>query len=299
VDFGRADGLANVVFKLPATDPRGRDALARGGGAGVVRVGAPAWSRRDWLGKLYPTGTRARDFLREYARRVGAVELNASFYAVPEPDLVAAWCRDTPESFRFSPKLHQGMTHERALLRAEAAAADFAARFAGLGPRLGLTLVQLPPYFAPDRLRALDGFLGALPMAAAVEFRHPGWFDFGALRGDAAAVLARRGAATVITDAAGRRDVCHATLTAPRVMVRFCGNAGHPVDLARIDAWADRFSAWRAGGLDELLFFVHQPDDVLAPELMAEVVARFNARAGLALPALRLGDPAPRQLRLL
>jgi uncharacterized protein YecE (DUF72 family) len=300
VDFGKLPSLDGVVFKLPAIDARSRDRLARGGGAGVVRVGAPVWARRDWTSKLYPRGTQPRDFLREYARRLGAIELNSSYYGVPEEAVVLAWCADTPETFRFCPKLHQGMTHERKLAGAEAAAEGvaFAARFATLGPRLGLTFAQLPPWFAPDRLAALDGFLAAVPMAMAIEFRHPAWFDFGALRRDAAEVLARRGAATVITDVAGRRDVCHATLTSSRVLVRFVGNAPHASDGPRVDAWADRAREWCAAGLDELYFFVHQPDAAPTPELIADVVARFNARAGTTLPSPLVSDPPPRQLRL-
>ena len=311
MDFGRLPSLDGVVFKLPPLEARSREVLARGGGAGVVRIGAPAWARKDWLGKLYPHGTAPRDFLRAYARRVGAIELNASGYALPESSVLAGWMAQTPPGFRFCPKLPRAVTHEGMQAAGEAGAAglagaaaaaqaagEAAARFALLGERLGRGLLQLPPWFAPDRLAALDALLAALPMAVAVELRHPGWFDFGALRPRAREVLERRGAATVITDVAGRRDVCHASLTTSRVLVRFVGNGGAAVDLTRLDGWAERIGEWRAGGLDELYFFVHQPDDLLAPELLAEVVTRFNARAGTTLPALVLGE-APRQLRLL
>ena len=47
MDFGRLPSLDGVVFKLPPLEARSREVLARGGGAGVVRIGAPAWARKD------------------------------------------------------------------------------------------------------------------------------------------------------------------------------------------------------------------------------------------------------------
>jgi hypothetical protein len=82
--------------------------------------------------------------------------------------------------------------------------------------------------------------------------------------------------------------VCHATLTAPEIFVRFVGNALHPSDEVRVETWLDRLADLRASGLRRAFFFVHQPDDVLAPELLDEVEKRARARG------IPVHVPAPR-----
>jgi uncharacterized protein YecE (DUF72 family) len=281
VDFGKLQEIEGVDFSLPREPPRTGALLARSGPAPDspwLVLGAPAWARRDWIGKLYPAGTSPRDLLRAYARVSGAIELNASYYSVPEEHVLDGWIDETPPDFSFCPKLQRGITHDAPLAQGVAAAADFARRLRRLGERLGPFLVQLPPWFTPSDLPALDAVLGALAAPAHVEFRHAELFRRGELHPGACAVLERHGAGAVITDVAGRRDVCHATLTAPELMLRFVGNGLHPTDLTRVDAWLDRLADWRARGLRRVFFFVHQPDDHLAPELMQAIGARAAKR---------------------
>jgi uncharacterized protein YecE (DUF72 family) len=140
--------------------------------------------------------------------------------------------------------------------------------------------VQLPPWFAPPDLPALDAVLGALAGPAHVEFRHAEFFRRGELFPPAVELLARHRSGAVITDVAGRRDVCHASLPMPELMLRFVGNGLHPSDFTRLDAWLDRLVDWRARGLRRAFFFVHQPDDHVAPELLHAIGERA-ARRGL------------------
>lgn len=322
MDFGRLPSLDGVSFALPPLPERSRRLLAWHAGTRDpqasrrdeapaptassadeplapaastgpwLRTGAPAWARKDWVGRLYPPGTPDKEFLRTYARRVDAIELNASYYRVPSEEVLDAWAAEVPERFRFCPKVHQSITHRRALEESADEAMAFARRFLRLGRRLGPGFVQLPPWLDAAGLGGLDALLAALPEAfrVAVEFRHPSWFaGTGELREDAIRVLEHRGAGAVITDVAGRRDVCHASITAPFVMVRYVGNSLHPTDLPRADAWLDRLVAWRALGLDEAYLFVHQPDDALAPELLAHVAASARRR-GLDMPDLQIGS---------
>jgi uncharacterized protein YecE (DUF72 family) len=297
VDFGRLPDLAGVSFALPPLDGRSRAVLAAGAagraaGQGAdpdeewLRTGAPAWARKDWLGRFYPRGASDKDFLHLYARKCGAIELNASYYRVPTEDVLDAWAADVPASFHFCPKLHQSITHRRALAESIPEAQGFAERFLRLGSRLGPAFLQLPPWAGDDLLPALDALLEALPpgFRVAVEMRHPSWFQRGALIPRAAAVLERRGAGAVITDVAGRRDVCHGSVTAPFVLVRFVGNGLHPTDVPRADAWLERLVEWRSIGLDRAYFFAHQPDDALAPETLAHFTGRARER-GLHMPA--------------
>jgi len=311
MDFGRRADTDGVSFVLPRTPARSDRVLALGrpGMEPWLRIGAPAWSRRDWVGKLYPPGATQRDFLRLYARAAGAIELNASFYGLPNEATVTSWVEETPRTFRFCPKVPREISHARGLAGpspalplaspaqgrsrdAGAELAAFVARFRLLGERLGPALLQLPPWFGPDRRGALAAFLAGWPddLPLAVELRHEGWFDRGTLLPAALDLLEAKSAAAVITCVTGRRDVCHASLTAPFTMVRFVGNALHPTDESRSGAWLDRLLEWRARGLESAYFFVHQPDDVLAPELMASFAARARER-GVEVPRIALGSP--------
>ncbi|MFO0590683.1 MAG: DUF72 domain-containing protein [Polyangiaceae bacterium] len=305
MDFGRLPSLAGVSFDLPPLPERSRRMLAFHSGARDpdsaalwLRTGAPAWARKDWLGKMYPLGTPDREFLRLYARRVDSIELNASYYRVPSEEVLDGWASEVPDRFRFCPKVHQSITHRRALEESARDGFDFAVRMLRLGRLLGPGFLQLPPWLDAGGLRGLDELLAALPEAfrVAVEFRHPSWFHRGALREDAVRVLEQRGAGAVITDVAGRRDVCHAAITAPFVIVRFVGNGYadrglHPTDLPRADVWLRRLVEWRALGLGEAYFFAHEPDDALAPELLTHVAQTARAE-GLDVPAIDLAAAA-------
>ena len=289
MDFGKRHNLAGVDFGLPAISQATRTVLGRAGGPGSVFFGAPAWARRDWIGKLFPKGTPSRQFLALYAQQATAIELNATFYNLPSEDVIAGWAAQTPEQFRFCPKLHQAISHDRGLLGVTAAAGRFCARFAGLGPRLGPFFLQLPPWFDINRRRVLLDFAAGFPkdQRLQVEFRHESWFAAGDLDIDVARGLEDLGVGTVITDVAGRRDVSHGRLTSGTAMVRFVGNQHDETDLPRTDAWVRRLAAWREAGLGEAYFFIHQPDDLEAPELMAAFTARGQA-AGLPLTRLEL-----------
>lgn len=304
MDFGHLQDIDHVSFALPPLPPRSRRLLAAHAGdpqqPDWLRGGAPAWARKDWLGRLYPKGTPDRDLLRVYSQRLGAIELNATYYRVPTEAMLDAWAADTPEGFHFCPKLHKDITHQGALVDAIPAAQDFARRFLRLGARLGPAFMQLPPWLGAEALPALDDLLAALPeqFRLAVELRHPSWFARGTLIDEAVTVLERRGAGAVITDVAGRRDVCHASITAPFVIVRFVGNGLHPTDMPRTDAWLDRLLEWRNLGLPSAYFFAHQPDDAFAPETLDHFVSRARER-GIAMPPVLPPAPAePRQLDL-
>ena len=79
-------------------------------------LGCPIWAYKDWVGGFYPEGTKPADFLREYARRLTAVEGNTTFYAVPAPMTLLRWVEETPETFRFCPKLPRTVSHAGKLM---------------------------------------------------------------------------------------------------------------------------------------------------------------------------------------
>jgi uncharacterized protein YecE (DUF72 family) len=231
----------------------------------------------EWTGKWYPEGAKRTDFLRHYGQQFGTIELNTTHYRIPTPETIAKWYATTPADFRFCPKVPQRISHDRQLGLGQAALPQFTEAIAGLGEKLGCAFAQFPPYFGVDRLGLLERFLAAWPPAIplAVEVRHESWFAAPGTQLDRlAALLSKYRIAWVITDVAGRRDVLHMRLTAPRTLIRFVGNDLHPTDYERIDAWVERLAAWR---LPETYFFPHEPDNLLAPDLAAYLAERLQA----------------------
>jgi uncharacterized protein YecE (DUF72 family) len=143
-----------------------------------VRVGTSGYNYPEWKGPFYPAKLAAAKMLPYYAARLPTVEINYTFYRMPNTKTVAAWGEVTPPDFTFVLKAPKRITHELRLQYADKPLAYFCETVRGLGPKLGPVLFQLPPNFkkAAERLRDL---LPLVPqgMRCAFEFRHPSWFD--------------------------------------------------------------------------------------------------------------------------
>jgi uncharacterized protein YecE (DUF72 family) len=183
---------------------------------GEIRVGTSGWNypagAGTWNGVFYPAPRpRGFDELAYYAEHYDTVEVNSSFYRMPEPAMTSAWTRRTPESFLFAVKLYQKFTHpDMYLARAGAkdwdlSRADFDQFRAGVAPladagRLAAVLAQFPPSFHADAdTRAyLEWLLGGLiAYPVAVELRHRSWSDDAAAT---SALLQAYGAAWALID---------------------------------------------------------------------------------------------------
>jgi uncharacterized protein YecE (DUF72 family) len=169
-----------------------------------ILVGTSSWADPGFVKEWYPPKMPARERLPWYAERFELVELNSSFYAVPDRTTVHKWVEDTPDRFVFDVKVHRALsrhsapleslpedlrdgveTNERGRVRLtpelETALAERlveeTAPLAEAG-KLGAYLIQLTPAFGPGRhqLEELDRVIEALaPHRMAVELRHRGW----------------------------------------------------------------------------------------------------------------------------
>jgi len=108
------------------------------------------------------------------------VEINSSFHRPHQRKTYEPWARCTAANFRFSVKLPKAITHERRLVDCGAILDRFAMEVAGLGGRLGVLLVQLPPNAAFSEELA-ERFFGQLrsrfDAPVAIEPRHASWFE--------------------------------------------------------------------------------------------------------------------------
>src|SRR5262245_9976411 len=77
-----------------------------------VFIGTSGYSFADWVGPFYPPGMKSTDFLAHYSTQFGCVEVNSTYYGIPEPRVLASMEKKTPDGFRFIVKLNQAMTHE-------------------------------------------------------------------------------------------------------------------------------------------------------------------------------------------
>ena len=164
-----------------------------------ILIGTSGWNystgRGTWNGVFYPSRRpRGFDELAYYAERFDTVEVNSTFYRMPEPAMSEAWVRRTPLGFQFAIKLFQKFTHPDMYLARDGVSdwdlsrADVDLFRRGIDPlaeggRLAALLLQFPPSFHADvetrdyldwLLEAFEGY----PLA--VELRHRSWSDDGA-----------------------------------------------------------------------------------------------------------------------
>jgi len=143
-----------------------------------IVIGTSGYSFADWVGPFYPPGMKSGDFLDYYSRHFEAVEVNATYYRMPEAGMFERMVRKTPEGFRFVVKLNQAMTHESSrdpLLYREFIAALRPLKEAG---RYDGLLAQFPWGFkrTPGHRRHLAAMRDLLPGEPLfVEFRHDSW----------------------------------------------------------------------------------------------------------------------------
>ena len=162
----------------------------------IVYAGTSGYSYKEWKGHFYPEKLPAGEMLSFYAERLGAVEINNTFYRLPKESVLDGWAAQVPEDFRFSIKASRRITHFKRLKQTDDETAYLLRVLGTLGPMLGVVLFQLPPNFKKD-LPRLESFLDLLPPRAptAFEFRHQSWFD-----DDVVAVLKDRGCALCLAD---------------------------------------------------------------------------------------------------
>lgn len=237
-----------------------------------IRIGTSGWRYDHWVGPFYPEGIRPADILPYYAERFPAVEINNTFYQLPDPKTPGAWRDATPNDFRFAVKASRYITHMKKLKDPHDSVRRFFEAVEALGDKLGPVLFQLPPKWGRD-LGRLEEFFEALPRGRryAFEFRDESW-----LGDETYELLEKRNAALCIYDLDGRRSP--ARTTADFVYVRLHGPDGPyqgSYDGRTLNGWARRFRRWRDEGRDIYCFFDNDdqgyaPRDALELQRMLE-----------------------------
>ena len=144
----------------------------------TLYVGTSGYSYKEWKGSFYPEKIAPKDMLSYYASRLHAVELNNTFYRLPQRGMVETWKSEVPENFRFSVKASKIITHFKRLKDAGRETRLMLDTVSTFEERLGAVIFRLPEDMEKD-LKRLEAFLKVLPAdtPAVFDFRHPTWFD--------------------------------------------------------------------------------------------------------------------------
>ena len=266
-------------------------------------TGCPIWSFKGWVGNFYPNGTKPAEYLQEYAKRVTTIEGNTTFYAVPSKKTIEQWVAETPETFRFCPKIPKAISHEGKLSENVDAARAFVEVMKGLGTRLGPMFLQLPPSYSPKLIDDLTAFLDTFPtdVRLGVEVRHLDWFEE-PHRAILNKLLADHNMARVVIDTRPIRDLAgdesikgssyesllEARERKPNVPVfeeqttdftflRFIGHPQMEQNHVWVEEWINRITDQLSTGTDAFVF-CHSPDNMLAPSICREIHQRISSR---------------------
>jgi uncharacterized protein YecE (DUF72 family) len=212
-------------------------------------VGTSGYNYPEWKGSFYPEKLPAAKMLPFYAQSFTTVEINYTFYRVPNAKTLAGWDRDTPEGFRLTLKAPKRITHIARLKDCAELLEYFLRVSATLGAKLGALLFQLPPYFRKD-LPVLDAFLAQLPegTCAAFEFRHASWME-----AEVFARLRARNLALCIADS--EKFSTPLEITASYGYFRLRDEGYTPEELRR---WAGLIRANTGGCSDVYVYFKHE-----------------------------------------
>ena len=223
-----------------------------------LHVGTSGYSYKEWKGNFYPEDLPAKEMLSYYSRRLPAVEINNTFYRLPQATMIENWKEQVPDEFRFSIKATQRITHIKRLNNVVEETKYLLDTSGLLGERLGVVLFQLPPNMKKDSGR-LKSFLELLPSdtRAAFEFRHETWFD-----DETFDLLHEKDRALVVSDT-DDKPLSEIISTAGWGYLRLRRTAYDENDLAD---WMKRVEdqKWK----DAFVFFKHE-DEGVGPKLAA------------------------------
>jgi len=206
-----------------------------------IHIGTCGWHYQHWVGPFYPPELATEDFLAHYASRLNTVEVNNTFYQLPDKETFVLWRETVPEGFIFAIKANRYITHMKKLSDPREPLANMLQALQGLGEKLGPILFQLPPNWHVN-LERLRHFVESLPRqrAYAFEFRDPSWFD-----SQVYDVLRAHNIAFCIHDLAGQPSP--KVVTSDMIYVRLHGPSGRyegRYTTQMLAGWAGAFYAW-------------------------------------------------------
>lgn len=223
----------------------------------ALRIGTSGWVYKHWQGVFYPLRLPADRQLPYYAERFDTVEINFSYYRLPERRAFENWAAQTPADFCCAVKGSRFLTHMKKLKDPEEPLERLMERARGLGDKLGPLLFQLPPNWSANLAR-FEGFMAALapyrPQRFAVEFRHRSWLNAAIYT-----LLERAGVALCLP--VGPHVPLDRRLTAPWTYLRMHqGQHGAGYGEDELAHWAEQIRRFLDQGADTYVYFNNDPE---------------------------------------
>src|ERR1051326_6992518 len=129
---------------------------------GRIFIGTSGWNYKSWAaGVFYPNRLKPADWFAPYSGNFGSVEVNNTFFHLPQKSVFESWYRQTPPEFVFALKASRFITHMKKLSEPRQHVTLFLRRASGLREKLQVVLFQLPPFwkYNPDRLEKFCSFV--------------------------------------------------------------------------------------------------------------------------------------------
>jgi uncharacterized protein YecE (DUF72 family) len=217
-----------------------------------IQIGTSGWNYKHWKGDFYPEDLPQKEWLGYYLKKFTTVEINNSFYQLPDKKTLQKWFDKVPADFRFSIKASRYITHMKKLKEPGESLTRFIERIKPLKNKLGPVLFQLPPRwrFNKDRLEA---FLKKLPedFRYVMEFRDESWWN-----DECFSLLEEFRVAFCIFDLAG--TLTPKTVTTDFVYIRLHGPDGAykgQYDAGTLSGWAGALHTWTDQGKSVYCYF--------------------------------------------
>jgi uncharacterized protein YecE (DUF72 family) len=255
----------------------------------VLRVGTSGWQYKHWRGRFYPQKLAAARWLEHYAARFATVEVNNTFYRLPDPKTFGDWAARVPADFDMTIKASRYLTHYRRLREPEEPVSRLMKHSAPLGDHLAVVLVQLPPDLKVEPAR-LDETLRAFGprVRVTVEPRHESWWCE-----EVQSVLRTHGAALCLADR-GSRIITPEWRTAEWCYVRFHFGLAQPPSCYGPDAlrrWVTRLRDLYGEGADGYVYFNNDGNGCAVRD--AAMFAGFAQEAGMSVTRVPGLDETP------
>ncbi|MCV2403466.1 DUF72 domain-containing protein [Marinomonas sp. C2222] len=258
-----------------------------------IHYGMAQWQHLAWVDWLYPSSLATGQRIGRYSEFFSTVEVGSTFYTSVSQEQLMKWFRSVNESFKFSFKAPQTVTHQLADRPWVEVLQDwqfFMSSLEPLAPKLGPTMLQFPSNLDERSIEKIFALcdLWVLPTPLSVEVRHLSFFDKGEVERGLLSGLARRSVNRVIMDsrpvfsteayceslidAQSKKPKvpCHPVNTAQHPVVRFIGHPDLPSNALWLDQWAKKLASWLVEGLSPYVF-VHSSDNVAAPTLAVQL----------------------------
>ena len=207
---------------------------------------------------FYPEGLQGKSRLHVYSLLFNSIEINSSFYKIPQKSTIAKWALDVTDSFRFTFKLWKGISHAKALQYQGADLEKFMDALAAAGDKCGCLLIQLPPSVSQSASLRLEKLLDNIAEVSdhkwnvCVEFRHATWYCENTYR-----VLDERQTGIVFHDKNSNGMNIDET-AAPYIYLRFHGPEGNyrgSYDPVILEEYGQYIKEWLGSGKEVFSYF--------------------------------------------